>query len=1142
MIAHPTYTARLRGFLCIVTLFCIVTSLTARPIFVAQADTAQADSTQSDKPANKDLPLKGERTVSFSTDEASWMSVDINPNGDLLVLDVLGDLYTLPITGGTATRLTSGMAYDSQPRFSPDGKHITFVSDRDGGENVWIQSLDGQDTLQVTKGKNNLYHSPEWTPDGQYVLASKSNGLGPGRLWLFHKSGGAGTALVKEPQNLRMSGAAFGKDPRYVWYATRSGSWQYNAQFPQYQLALYDRETGKRYTQTNHYGSAFRPTPSSDGTWVVFGNRHDEHTGLRLRNLQTNEERWLAYPVQRDDQESRATMDVLPGMTFTPDNQAVIASYGGKLWRIPVDGGDATEIPFTIDVDMELGAELDFDYPIEDTPTFTAKQIRDAVPSPDGTQLAFTALDRLWVMNYPDGTPRRVTTADMGEFQPTWSPDGLWIGYVTWSNDEGHIYKTQASGQGQPVQLTDTPAYYRNPAWSPDGNRIVMVRSGAQAFKQDVGFVVTGGPGAELVWVPAAGGAITRIAPTEGRGNPHFTENTDRIYFSSFADGLISMRWDGTDQKAHVKVTGKTMPGAQQPIRASSIRMAPKGDQALAQVVNDLYVVTVPYVGGDTPTISVANPKNAAFPAKKLTVIGGQFPTWSADGRKVHWSIGNAHVVYDLDAAKAAEDSAKAAAKLPADTTDTAQADSTGADGVASDSTASDSTAVEEKEEDKKKPVYEPKEVRIAIEAQRDIPQGRAVLRGARVITMKGHEILENADLVITNNRITDIGPSGTLTVPDDAEVIDVSGKTIIPGFVDTHAHMWPAWNIHQTQSQIWQYLANLAYGVTTTRDPQTATTDVLSYADQVDTGVLTGPRIYYTGPGVFSAEQVKDADHAKDILKRYSKYYDSKTIKQYVAGNRQQRQWIIMAAQEQKLMPTTEGALDFKMNMTQVIDGYPGHEHSFPIYPLYKDVIELVAQSRTVYTPTLLVSYGGPWAENYYFTTEEVHDDAKLRHFTPHGDIDAKTLRRPWFRNEQHVFEDHARFVKDLVEAGGRAGVGSHGQLQGLGYHWELWAMQSGGLSEHDALKVATLHGAEAIGVDTDLGSLEVGKLADLIVLDSNPLEDIRNTNTITHVMKNGRLYLGDSLDEVWPRQQEMPDLWWSNVDPSGVPGMFQE
>jgi hypothetical protein len=406
---------------------------------------------------------------------------------------------------------------------------------------------------------------------------------------------------------------------------------------------------------------------------------------------------------------------------------------------------------------------------------------------------------------------------------------------------------------------------------------------------------------------------------------------------------------------------------------------------------------------------------------------------------------------------------------------------------------------------------------------------------------MNGREVIDNADIIVRNNRIEAVGRQGTLDVPSGADVIDVSGKTIVPGFVDTHSHMRPAFGLHKTQS--WVYLANLAYGVTTTRDPQTGTTDVLTYGDLVTTGAMIGPRIYSTGPGIFgdyNAEPIRDLEHARDIMRRYSEYYDTKTIKMYMAGNRQQRQWVIMAAREQGIMPTTEGGLMFKYDMTMALDGYPGHEHSLPIAPIYGDVVGLYEGTGITYTPTLLVSYGGPWGENYYYSRENPHDDPKLRYFTAHTELDQKSRRRPgWFRDDEHVFQAHAEGVRKIVEAGGRVGVGSHGQLQGLGYHWELWSVQSGGLSEFDALRVATILGAEAIGLGRDVGSIEAGKLADLVVLDGNPLDDIRNTNEISFVMKNGRLYEGDTLNETWPRQKKLQRGDWVMAEPKTAAGI---
>ena len=490
--------------------------------------------------------------------------------------------------------------------------------------------------------------------------------------------------------------------------------------------------------------------------------------------------------------------------------------------------------------------------------------------------------------------------------------------------------------------------------------------------------------GYELAWLPAAGGKLTRIAFVAPGGRPHFSRDPERIYVYDPGDGLVSMRWDGTDRRAHLKVTGfKASVEKAEPDPADEIIVSPDGNQALAQVGNRIFLVSLPEVGGQVPTLNAALPKESAFPVKRLTRVGGDFPSWSADGKFLQWSIGRSAFRYDpvlgdsLDRLKTSSDSARAdslqqaaAAGQPVDTAAKSRADSIAL-----------------------LPGYEGERVDVAIRAPRDVPRGTVVLRGARIVTMKGDEVIEQGEIAVRDNRIEYVGPvrSGPAEAGRHGDRRQPARPSSRAWWTSTRT-CGPPGAIHETQ--VWKYLINLAYGVTTTRDPQTGTTDILTYADQVETGELLGPRIYSTGPGVFWSENFQSLDDARQALKRYSEFYHTHTIKQYMTGNRKQRQWTIMAAKELGLMPTIEGGLDFKMNLTAMLDGYPGHEHSYPIMPLARDAVELAARSGITYTPTLLVNYGGPWGENYFYERFDIHQNPKVRRFMPHEEIDTRAER----------------------------------------------------------------------------------------------------------------------------------------------------
>jgi len=1131
------------------------------------------DSSAAQARKDRSLPLIPTRTLSFSTDEATWMSVDLSPDGRTILFEMLGDLYTLPIEGGQAVRLTSGQAYDMQPRYSPDGARIVFVSDRDGSENLWIANADGSDAYGLTRGERQNYMSPIWTPDGEYVLATKGT-----QLWLYHEDGGSGVQATGfredgAPAPPAHFGAAFGDDARYVWVNLRgslSGGFETTfedewttefgpdhsigrsstRQIGPYQIGVLDRETGRVHVRTHEHEGAFRPMPSPDGRWLVYATRHDSREALKLMDLETGDESWLVMDVQRDDSQGGGTRDrdVYPGSAWTPDSDALITSYGGKIMRVDVPSGVTTEIPFRADVEQELGPLVKFEYPINDS-SMVVSQIRGARPSPDGSQVAFSALDRLWIADLPDDfeaadgqsddafpvlrNARRLTSTTDVEHAPAWSPDGEFIAYVTWNDSVGgEIWRVTPDGD-DPELLSPRPAFFDKLAYSADGERILAVQ-GSKMHRmrtlEDFGNH-TAASELEYVWMPADGGETTRItwvgsgATQQGRNAPHIGPDPDRVYVWAGREGLLSMRYDGTDVRTVVKVTAPS--AGQGPGTPEEVVLSPDGKRALVRVNRNVFLVTVPPVGGQAPTVSVSS--SSSVPTRRLTRVGGDFVGWSDGGETAYYSIGKSFFQYDVATAESLIADSVAAERVEEeeDEDDTPAADEEEVDEGAVDA--------DEGEEESARPVYEAARLDIEITQSKDKPRGTVLLSGGRVVTMRGDQVIERGDVLIRDNRIVAVGPTGSVEVPEDAEVRDVSGKTILPGYVDIHAHTWVAWGVHRTQ--VSQFLAQLAYGVTTQRDPQTSTTDVLSYVDLMEAGDLIGPRLYSTGPGVFSADQISSLDEARDVLTRYADHYNTQTIKQYLAGDRKVRQWVIMAARELGLTPTTEGGSNFTMNLTLAQDGYAGLEHSLPISPFYRDVVELGAFSGMVYTPTLIVAYGGPSGRQYYLTNVDLDDTERLRYFTPHDELD-KWKTTTWYRTDQYPHFLHAEQLVKWMDAGGQIGLGSHGEVQGLGTHWELWMMASGGMDNHDALRMSTIMSADAIGLAGDIGSIEPGKMADLQILNSNPLDDLENTTDIEYVMKNGRLHEAATLTEVWPRRKALPTQWWWRVEPPAPAG----
>ena len=1029
-------------------------------------------------------------SVAFTTDEATWLPLDIDPAGRTIVFSLLGDLYTLPIDGGEATRITSGPAYDVQPRFSPDGRSIAFASDRGGIENLWVCDPSGKNARAISTEKDSTVNGPAWTPDGEYLVGRKrltdGSSLGTVELWMWHVKGGTGVALTKKDEQPDASDPVLSKDGRFVFFSARDARYRYDRNVNEgiWQIKRLDRWNGQTVPITGDFGGAAAPAISPDGNTLAYVRRIRAKTVLELLDLSSGKTRQVASDLQRDNQEGFSFHGVFPGYAFTPDGGSILATADGKIWRYDLSSGARTPIPFRAKVEQTLTESLHTRrrVGVEDV---HARIVRWPVESPDGKTLVFSALGHLYAMDLPGGAPRRLTDATDLEYAPSWSPDGRTLAYVTWNDVEGgHVWSMSFPG-GVRKQLTVVPGQYANPAFSADGAKIVFVAGSGAAFRDDD---LADELWHEIRWVPASGGPARYVIGTKNRGvnrrmpRPQFDPSGERIYFVENTDGsgpnppktvLVSVKPDGTDKRTHLRFT-----------RAEEAVVSPDGRWVAFNEQYNAWVTALPALGAQTVDIDLGG---AALPLAQFTDEGGEWVNWADGGTTITWIWGSTYHRIGLDRAwpKSADDAAEEA---------------------------------KDKDGKDKKKLPESRAIAIALTVPRDKPTGTVAYTGARVVTMKGDEVLDTGTIVVTDDRLTAVGPSSRVSIPRGATIVDLAGKTVIPGLFDEHAHLHYS-TLDIFPQRPWKYLANLAYGVTSTHDPSASNQEVFGQSEMVEAGMMIGPRVYSTGFILYGADDpgraiIKSLDDARHHLRRM-KALGAFSVKSYMQPRREARQWIIAAAREEGMLVVPEGGGDLEMDMTFVLDGHTTVEHALPITPLRKDVVSFFAASGTSYTPTLLVAYGGISGDKWFHQHYELWKDERLQKFVPQRIVDTLGRIRGIMATDpadwHHV--DVASSAKDVMRAGARVCLGGHGQMQGLGPHWEMWAFVQGGMTPLEAIRVATLYPAETLGLDKDLGSIEAGKLADFVVLDANPLEKIENSETVSLVVKNGRAYRPDDL-----------------------------
>lgn len=985
---------------------------------------------------------------------------------------------------------------------SPDGKRLAF----DLLGHIYTMSVNGGKAEAITKGTSwNMF--PRYSPDGKKIMFT-SDRSGSDDLWVYDLYTFEMTNITK--MELPVHQGTWSNDGRHVFgtalnMKVRHPVYMFNMfgdrqviipagsrtpvthfeMHPTNGLVYFEHGDGSLYSSGDRIktfnmknakvevyidrpGGATNPTLSPDGKQLAYIHRDDRQTVLVVHDLETREEKVVNRKLDFDRQDSGSFYGSYPNMSWHPNGQEIFVSYLGGIHAVKVRTGKARKIEFLAPVNREIKETIRFKVDVPRSKG-TTRSHRWSTKIQGG--ILYETMGDLYLKK--GSNVKNLTQSKDHETNPVYDPKTRMIYFASWNDkDLGAIYK-MAVNNNKRKKLTDVPSQYGS---------IAISKKGHVAYLRGAGSLIDGkhlegqtdyelvlnwkGKETELADITWSGNRYAKRPPTV------FFGSDDRIYYSDYiADTLTikSITLDGLDEKAVYKFSNAT--------RAV---ISPDMNWIAFREYHRSFVTPFEYVG-NTLTVSAADKKG--YTERVDEKNDGDFMSWFEDGKTLSWTRGRYH--YEKSLSDILDQNKKVS------------------------------------------------KTDLSFTYKISKPESVIALTGLRVMTMNNNKlILDNATILIRSDEIVDVGRN--VKIPKDAKVFDLTGRIVMPGMFDAHGHYGsPISPLNVIEQSLYGLQANLAYGVTTMYDVYGTTQKDFWVSDMLQRGDLVGPRIYSVGDPIFVTKYrtkmhrpINSLEDALDHVK-FNKDHGATAVKDYSNHTRAARQHLAEASRQLGINIISESFSNPQMNMTQIIDGFTGIEHTMGLEPIYEDVIQLLTHSKLGITPTLVVVYNGPSGETYFHQTERLWENQKLLQFFRKDEL--IRLRRPTFYwEDDHYTAQMGKTLRKLYDRGIKLHMGAHGQMMGLGAHWEMELFTHGGFTNYDAIEIATINGFRHHGLDHLLGSIELGKLADMVIMTKDPLDNIRNTRSIEYVIKNGVLYSGKDASQIYPKPTPAPRLYF--------------